>query len=263
MDGFSVTILEREKEKVSRMANDLAHSYLNNIRLINSFTVEERKLSDSYISDYKYGKLQFSDAMRKLQDQYSSLYKTYVDLKMGSAKLYAIAERRKEQNSVLNIVLKQVGFVSGGLQMIGGGGICVASVGLACGSLGVPLIAHGAENAWENGYYLALRKESSYIPLRQAYRETAKLLGGTEKHGDIAYSVGDLSLSAGTMFKYGLQPDAWKLFYYIKEDYIIGWKTMGAAGLTSELVGDSAVGLSLYQLMNNDSSDWSDLSEKK
>jgi len=263
MDGFSVTILEREKEKANRMARDLAFSYLNNIRLINDFIVEENKLSDSYISEFKYGGLQFSSAMLKLQEQYNSLYKTYIDLKMGSAKLYAIAERKKQQNSVLNITLKQVGFISGGLQAFGGGGVCVASLGLACGSLGAPLLFHGLENSWENGYYLVYREDPTSMPLRSAYRQAAKTLGGDDKDGDIAYSIGDLSLSAGSLFRSVLKTDAWKLFRYIRDDYIIGWRDMGAAGLISELVGDSAVGLSLYQLMNGDSTNWNDLSEKK
>jgi hypothetical protein len=263
MDGFSLTILEREKEKVSRMASDMAHLYLNNIRLINAFTVEERELSDSYISAFKYGKLQFSDAMRKLQDQYNSLYKTYIDLQMGTAKLYAIAERKKQQNSALNITLKQVGFVSGSLQIIGGYGICKASLGAACGFLGNPLMVHGAENTWENGYYLLYREDPTSMPLRSAYRQAAKALGGDVQDGDIAYSIGDLSLSAGSLFRSVLKTDTWKLFRYIRDDYIIGWRDMGAAGLISELVGDSAVGLSLYQLMSGDSTNWNDLSEKK
>ena len=263
MNGFSVAVLEREKEKNDRMARDMAFLYLNDIRLINDFIITESEISTGYISEFKFGRVQFSSAMSKLQDQYRSLNKAYAYLQMESVKLYAIVEREKTKNSVLNIILKQIGFVSGGLQVIGGGEICVASVGLACGSLGIPLIAHGAENAWENGHYLVLRKETSYTPLRRVYRDTAKLLGGAEKHGDIAYSIGDLSLSAGTIFKIGLQPNAWRLFYYIKEDYIIGWKTMGAAGLTSELVGDSVVGLSLYQLINDNSTNWNELSESK
>lgn len=199
--------------------------------------------------------------MVQLQEQYQILYKRNVELMMGSAKIYAILERRKEQNSTLNIALKQVGFVGGGLQAIGGYGVCAASVGTACASLGTPLFLHGLENMWENGYYLALRNAPTEMPLREVYRQTAKLFGCDDRDGDIAYSIGDLVLSAGSMFKYELVPNAWRLFHYIRDDYILSWKTMGAAGISSEMVSDSATGFSLYQLINH-SGQWNDLSER-
>lgn len=261
MDSFSLVSLERKKEEVNRLAKSVAFSYLSNIRVANSFIYEEDQLAEFCITQYKSGKISYSDVMAQLQEQYDILYKRNVELMMGSAKIYAIAERRKEQNSTLNIILKQVGFVSGGLQAIGGYGICYASVGTACASLGTPLALHGLENMWENGYFLAMRSEPTDMPLREAYRQTAKLFGGDDRNGDIAYSIGDLALSAGSIFKVELVPNAWKLFYYIREDYIVSWKTMGAAGIASELVGDSAVGFSLYQLINN-SDQWNNLSEK-
>ncbi|CAI0690673.1 DUF4225 domain-containing protein [Serratia fonticola] len=259
MDSFSLVTLERKKEEINRQAKSVAFSYLSNIRIANSFIYDENQLAEFCIMQYRSGKTTYSDAMAQLQEQYDILYKRNVELMMGSAKIYAIAERRKEQNSTLNIILKQVGFVSGGIQAIGGYGICYASVGTACASLGTPLVLHGLENMWENGYFLALRSEPTDMPLREAYRQAAKLLGGDGRDGDIAYSIGDLALSAGSMFKAELVPNAWKLFYYIREDYIISWKTMGAAGIGSEIVGDSAVGFSLYQLINN-SEQWKDLS---
>jgi len=262
MDGFSLAILEREKERSIEMARELAFLYLRNTTLINKYILSEIEKSNTYISKFKYGKISLSDAMKKLKEQYNSLYKTHFDLKMGNLKLYAIAERRKEKNSALNIILKQVGFVSGALQIIGGYGICKASLGAACGSLGSPLMVHGAENAWENGFYLLYREDPTSLPLRDTYRQAAKALGGGDKDGDIAYSIGDLSLSTGSLFRSVLKPDAWRLFYYIKEDYIIGWRDMGAAGLISELVGDSAVGLSIYQLIKGNQTNWNDLSEE-
>jgi hypothetical protein len=263
MSSFSLAALERKKEEINHLSYEISRLYLNDIRLSNDFNYSEGERANEYINSFKSGRMSFSDANDKLHAQYNNLSSRYLELMSGSAKIYAIIEREKDKRSVTNIILKQVGFVSGGLQAVGGYGICKVSVGSACAYLGAPLFLHGLENLWENGYYLALRKEPNDTPLRKAYRESAKLLGGNDNGGDIAYSVGDLSLSAGTVFKYGLREDAWKLFYYIKEDYIIGWKTMGAAGLTSELVGDSAVGFSLYKLINSNSTNWEDLSATK
>lgn len=261
MDGFSIAILEKEKEENITKARELAFLYLNNATLINNFIVSEVNKCEGYISDFKYGNISLSDSIKKFKEQYNLLNKAHFNLQMGSLQVFAIAEREKEKNSAINITLKQVGFISGGLQVLGGGGICFASLSLACGSLGAPLLLHGLENSWENGYYLAYREDSTSMPLRYAYRQAARALGGDDKSGDIAYSLGDLSLSAGSLFRSVLKSDAWKLFYYIKEDFIIGWRDMGAAGLVSELAGDSAVGMSIYQLMNGNKTNWNDLSE--
>ncbi|ANI31851.1 hypothetical protein PL78_18750 [Yersinia entomophaga] len=220
-------------------------------------------MAEASVTGYRLGRLQFSEANTKLHDQYQSLLKVSMSLHMGNAKLYAIVERKKEQNSITNIILKQVGFVSGWLKIIGGGGICYTSLGAACSYLGSPLLLHGSENVWENGYYLLYREDPSLVPLRNVYRQSARILGGDDKDGDIAFSIGDLSLSAGSLFRSVLKKDAWKLFHHIREDYIIGWRDMGAAGLISEVTGDSTVGLSLYQLINGSSTNWEDLSEKK
>ncbi|OWF86723.1 hypothetical protein B4914_14160 [Yersinia entomophaga] len=75
--------------------------------------------------------------MSNLHEQYKILEDRHFDLMLDNAKLFVIAERKKEQNSALNIILKQVGFVSGGLQIVGGAGICKVSLGMACASLGV------------------------------------------------------------------------------------------------------------------------------
>lgn len=261
--SYSLDTLHRERDEIKRLANESAFLYLKDMGLVNRFIVEENEASEKHISDFKLGLISFSDAMSKLREQHNALLKSHMDLQMDRVKLFVIAERHREKNSLLTITLKRVGFVSGGLQIIGGGGICVASLGAACGSLGTPLLAHGIENMWENGYYLLYREDPESMPLRNAYRSAAAILGGDNSDGDIAYSVGDLSLSAASLFRSVLKPDSWKLFRYIKDDYIIGWKEMGGAGLISEMAGDSASGFSIYQLINGQSTNWRDISEEE
>ncbi|WP_145561872.1 DUF4225 domain-containing protein [Yersinia aldovae] len=262
MSSYSLNTLERKKEDIKRLAMNVAFLYINDVRLRSGFIYSENELASHYINEFKLGNLSYSDAITKLHEQYKVLNDRNFELISGQAKLFAIAERKKEQNSVKRIILSQVGFVSGGLQIVGGFGICYANLGAACGSLGVPLMAHGAENTWENGYYLLFRESPDSMLLRNAYRYAAVQLGGTERDGDIAYSTVDLTLSGVTLFRSVLKPDAWKLFHYIREDYIIGWKTLGVAGITSEFVGNSATGFSIYQIIDNNNENNSDENEQ-
>lgn len=71
--------------------------------------------------------------------------------------------------------MKQVGFVSGGSQIFAGIGTCALSAGMACGGVGVPLIAQGANNVYESGYYLLFRKDK-VGSIREAYHYAANYL---------------------------------------------------------------------------------------
>lgn len=259
MSSFVLSTLERKKEDIIRISIDLSFLYISDIKLRSSFINGETELATNYINEFKLGHLSFGEATSKLHEQYKILEERHFDLMANNAKLFALIKKEKDRNSVTNIVLAQVGFVSGGLQVIGGYGICEVSLGAACASLGGPLMAHGAENLWENAHYLVMREETAITPLKDAYIYAAEKLGQSEDSGKIAYSIGDITLSMGGGFRNALKPDAWKLFRYIKDDYIIGWKTMGTAGVTSEIVGDSASGYSIHKIVNEKSSKWDDL----
>lgn len=223
--------------------------------------IEERRVTSYFLDEYRYGRLDFGRAMDKLREYHMSLTNHHMNLRMGSIKLYAIAERERAKHSMLTIALKQVGFVSGAMQVIGGFGLCKASLGAACKNYGVPLMMQGNENVWENGYYLLYHEDPKRMPLRYAYRQVAKLLGGDEKDGDIAFSTGDLVLSFGSASTLTLRTDSWKLFRYIQEDYIRSWRTLGAVGGASELTGDAVSGFTIYQLLGGESTNWAELRE--
>ncbi|QUJ69698.1 DUF4225 domain-containing protein (plasmid) [Photobacterium sp. GJ3] len=85
-----------------------------------------------------------------------------------------------------------VGLAAGLMQVYGGVGICVGgsaeTFGTACYFIGAPLIAHGANNVYENGYNLLnLGAENAVGFLRHGYREAANLLGYGDTAGDLAY----------------------------------------------------------------------------
>ncbi|WP_319077956.1 DUF4225 domain-containing protein [Enterobacter cloacae] len=88
-------------------------------------------------------------------------------LTFNRAKMFIVVE--KNQATTTTIALKQIGFVAGGAQVYGGASLCVGSLGLACAAYGAPMIVHGLNNVYENGYYLLFREEQSGT-VREAYR---------------------------------------------------------------------------------------------
>ncbi|MFD2020784.1 DUF4225 domain-containing protein [Pseudocitrobacter faecalis] len=224
--------------------------------------VEEQRVPNDYIDDYRRGKLTFGEAVKKLQDYYFSLNTYYMQLQMGSIKLYVIAQKERDAISLTTLSLKGVGFASGLFQIFGGIGFCVKDIRSACGKLGVPLMVQGGENSYENGYYLFTHKEPTTVPIRYAYRYIAKLLGGDDKAGDIAFSSVDMALSAGSLGGMTRIDGARKLFYYIREDFIRGWRAMGGAGIGTELIGDASSGFSIYQIVSQPETNWSEIEMK-
>ncbi|AWK44394.1 hypothetical protein A4R40_00035 [Photorhabdus laumondii subsp. laumondii] len=146
-------------------------------------------------------------------------------------------------------MLKQIGFVGGGTQILAGYTVCKASLGLACASFGAPLMAHGYNNVVENGYYL-LYRENINGGVREGYRYVANKIGLSDKDADITYATVDLVLSGYGIFRKVLKPreKSWSLFRNINSDFIRGWREMGVVSLTTEGIVDVSTVLSIYQL---------------
>ncbi|NBM53223.1 DUF4225 domain-containing protein [Proteus sp. G2669] len=83
-------------------------------------------------------------------------------------------------------------------------------------------------------YYLLFREEYSG-PVKNGYRAAFKALGYGDNEADIFYNVVDLSLFGASLLKPVLKEDTWKLFHYIKSDFITSWKTMDRVPLISEI----------------------------
>ncbi|WP_240350509.1 DUF4225 domain-containing protein, partial [Pseudomonas viridiflava] len=95
----------------------------------------------------------------------------------------------------LEIGKKSVGILAGTLQVTSGVAVCYGSAGTLCLVFGVPLMAHGANNIYENGRNLIEDRSDTQGPTRKAYHALSKLAGGTEFHGNMAYGTVDLGLS--------------------------------------------------------------------
>lgn len=161
-----------------------------------------------------------------------------------------LQDLKDEQNSLLSqsfeIAQKGVGAIAGAFQIATGAGICYASVGTLCLFAGAPMMAHGANNLYENGRNLLENRSDTQGPVRKVYQEGAKLLGGGALEGNMAYGTVDLGLSVYGVGRMVLRPDAWRLFRYINTDYIRSYKAMGSSALTFEGVSGSVTGRSMY-----------------
>jgi len=149
-----------------------------------------------------------------------------------------LKEIKNEQSSLLSqsweIAKKGAGAVAGGMQILTGAGICYGSAGTLCLIGGIPMMAHGANNVYENGRNLLERRTDTEGPTRKFYQVIAKGFGKSEREGNIAYGTADIATSVYGLFRHTLKPDAWRLFRYIKTDYVRAYSNMGPSSLTLE-----------------------------
>jgi len=164
---------------------------------------------------------------------------------------------QKEQQSLLSqsrtIALQSLGIVAGGFQIAGGAAMCVGSGGLAC-TLGVITVAHGANNIYENGRNLVMRTSNTEGPVRKIYKSAAKVAGGSESIGNIAYNSADISLSLYGLYRKIPSPDSWRLFRYIDKDLIRTYKTTRPPVIAIDTGADAVSSYGIYDELNKDRS---------
>lgn len=155
-----------------------------------------------------------------------------------------------EQNSLLSqsleVAQRGIGAIAGAFQFAAGAGICYASVGTLCLLAGAPLMAHGANNAYENGRNLMENRSDTQGPLRKGYQKAAKIMGGSEFGGDMAYGAVDLGLSAYGVSRLVLKPDSWRLFRYVRTDYVRMYERSSKAALSFEVISNASTAGSMY-----------------
>ncbi|MGW8466963.1 DUF4225 domain-containing protein [Pseudomonas sp. CLCA07] len=142
-----------------------------------------------------------------------------------------LKEIKSEQGSLLSqaweIAKKGAGVIAGGVQILTGAGICYGSAGTLCLIGGVPMMAHGANNIYENGRNLLESRDDTEGPTRKAYQAIANWAGKSDREGNIAYGTADIATSIYGAFRLTLKPDAWRLFRYVRTDYVRAYKNMG------------------------------------
>ncbi|EKT60848.1 DUF4225 domain-containing protein [Providencia sneebia] len=236
-DGYKSALTNNSNE-LRRLAEKLAYVYINNpksrmnfLRDINEFITRNELEVKNYCLSLSAGMDNITEARDKLELQHNLL-------RSNQVMQYAIAEvKYNEKNNVKTILLKEVGYFGGGLQILAGFGSCSVSAGALYASFGAALIAQGTNNVYENGYYLLYREDNTGY-LRDGYRFLSNELGYGNKEADIAYASIDLFLSGYSMLKPTIKPDGWKLFYYKEDSLIQSWQNMGKIGLGTEIFFD-------------------------
>ncbi|WP_103734773.1 DUF4225 domain-containing protein [Pseudomonas sp. GZJR-8] len=162
-----------------------------------------------------------------------------------------LKEIKHEQKSLISQSLevgrKGIGVIAGALQFATGAGICYASVGTLCLLAGIPIMAHGANNMYENGRNMLEGHSDTVGPVRNGYRGAAQSLGYGESGGDLVYSGTDMIMSFYSLRRLVLKPDAWRLFRYIRSDKERAYKKMGTFSLGVEVYIDYETGKQVYK----------------
>lgn len=237
---------QRKYDELMQLVNDLSIKYLQ--RTNPGLRSDMWQLRNQLISDIGRSCLTWKGATDIVSEQIARLKDEDTQITLERARLYIIVRKEKEENAT-NLIIANVGFIAGGMEFYGGLGGCVASLGAACAGLGLPMMVHGANNLYENGYYL-LYRQSGVGTAREAYRYAAKKLGYGNREADMVYGTVDLALSGYGAFHKSLRPrmNSWGLFRHIRSDYILGWQEMPKIALGMELLGDGITGWQIYTL---------------
>lgn len=141
---------------------------------------------------------------------------------------------------------KLVGLVAGVGQINGGIEICFKSRLTLCIPVGLPMLAHGANNIYENGVNLYNGQSDAEGIVRKGYQAAAEFAGGDKSTGNIAYASVDLSLSAYALMKLSVKPGAWRLFRHIPNDRARSFRLMSRWALGTEVWADI---ISIHQII--------------
>ncbi len=138
--------------------------------------------------------------------------------------------------------------------MVGGGIICVKSRISSCKKYDIPNFIQGANNIYENGYYVIFMRNTTGS-VRDAYHYVANKLGVSNDTADLVYGAVDLGLTTGNYTKLTLlaREKSWSLFRHIRSDFIRGWKEVGITGFLADTSGGFATLYQMYHIINKPS----------
>ncbi|WP_034948210.1 DUF4225 domain-containing protein [Erwinia oleae] len=238
--------LKKSVQALETVSNALGFHYINGHEARRQFFDEINQLIAWVKHEVDIHCMSQQGAVKTLQEEIVSLRQQEFQMITRHVNHFAAVEKKSE-NGKANLVLKQVGFVGGGSQIFAGFGVCMASMGAACAAFGSPLIAHGLNNFYENGYYLLFRKEVSGYT-RESYRKVARVLGYSGEHAEYAYNAIDIALSSYSMLRKVPVKNSFRLFRTINSDFIQGWREMGVIPLTFEFASNTNSFYSVYQL---------------
>lgn len=146
------------------------------------------------------------------------------------------AERKSLADQGFEMSKNLIGISAGAFQIAGGAQLCRNRI--TC-PIGVLSILHGGNNIYENGANLVTGRSDTEGLVKMGYQKAAITLGYEKRHGNIAYGVMDISLSAHGVLRNIVRPGARRLFRYINTDYVRAYKIMGIGALGFEAVSNA------------------------
>ncbi|PYB78278.1 hypothetical protein DMX11_10175 [Pseudomonas sp. LB-090624] len=156
-------------------------------------------------------------------------------------------EAKSMGSEIQRVIQQAIGLAAGASQAATGLASCMASLGTTCAFHGVPLMAHGGNNFYENGRGLYEGRTDVVGPVRKLYQEAAKSVGYGELEGNMAYYSADLVFSGRALSRRVPKKGAWRLYRYLDSDMERKYRQLGRTGLVFEF-GSSAS--TLIQLNN-------------
>ncbi|WP_099270411.1 DUF4225 domain-containing protein [Pseudomonas sp. ICMP 561] len=132
-------------------------------------------------------------------------------------------EQESLKDQSVRIATQSIGLIAGGLQVTGGVGICVGSIGWMCAPAAI-VIGHGLNNLYENGNNLLEGRSDTEGWGRVPYQAISEYFSGSKTAGNIAYGAVDVGLSVFGAYRLTVKKDAWRLFRHIDSDYVRAYK---------------------------------------
>ncbi|QGG78821.1 DUF4225 domain-containing protein [Pseudomonas syringae USA011] len=203
-------------EKLGEQACTLGIKHIKNGILRLQFNREVAYYAKSIVNDVSEGKKSPEQGLKELKDEQNSLF-----------------------TQSWEVAKKGVGAVAGAMQFVAGAGICYGSVGTLCLVAGVPIMAHGANNVYENGRNLWEGRSDTEGPVRKGYQAAAKAVGYGAQEGNMVYGSADLAMSVYSVTKLVLKPDSWRLFRYIRTDYVRAYRNTSIPVLVIDRAADA------------------------
>lgn len=228
--------LDKKEKELTDYAERVSLQYLYNFKVRHNFLHEIKQLISEVREEVRINCMSSEGAVKYLNEEINILKTQCEQLLFDKMTQYVLLEK-ESLNRKVNLIIKQIGFVSGGTQVFSGVGVCAVSLGSACTAFGAQLITHGINNIYENGYWLLFRKNKTGYT-RLFYHQLANRLGYSKGVADNAYALVDIGISAYGMGRMILKKDSYRLFRHINTDYIRGWQEMGTVPLAVEITGD-------------------------
>ncbi len=141
-------------------------------------------------------------------------------------------------------VVKGIGIYAGYVQVTTGMALIGASYTTGPGAIigniaGVTLIVHGLGSIEENFMSLYNNNPNYKGVLRRGYERAAVYSGLSSAQGDIIYGGIDLVLSGYGLSRNVMLPEKHRLFHWMYNDTIVGFKDMKGPALTMEMLIDA------------------------